>query len=132
MSAKTKIASKNFASKRHSTAHSNAMFHKKFIKRLEKNLNRTKGLVGLARKAGYVIIGRDNLVKYTKKLYLLIVDKTAGSSLLREMRFLSENRNLPLLEVENLADLVGIENCKAVGVKNKAMSESIEKSVKGE
>lgn len=95
-------------------------------------MNRTKGLVGLARKAGYVIIGRENLVKYTKKLYLLIVDKTAGSSLLREMKFLSENRNLPLLEVENLADLVGIENCKAVGVKNKAMSESIEKSVKGE
>lgn len=95
-------------------------------------MNKAKGLINLARKAGYVIIGKENLVGYTKKLYLLIVDKSAGNSLLREMKHLSENRNLPILEVENLSDLVGIENCKAIGLKNKAMSESIEKCVKGE
>jgi ribosomal protein L7Ae-like RNA K-turn-binding protein len=99
---------------------------------LEKNLNRIGGLVSIARKAGYVVIGKDNLAIYTKKLYLLLVDKTAGSSLSREMKFLSENRNIPILEVENLGTLVGIENCKAIGIKNKAISESIEKCVKGE
>jgi len=102
------------------------------MKKLEKNLNKTKGLISIARKAGYVIIGKENLIGYTKKLYLLIVDKRAGNSLLREMKFLSESRNLPILEVDDLAELVGIENCKAIGLKNKAMSESIEKCVKGE
>ncbi len=95
-------------------------------------MNKLKGLVSISRKAGYTIIGKDNLSTYTKKLYLLLVDKTAGNSLIREMKFISENRNVPILYVENLADLVGLDNCKAVGLKNKAMSESIEKCVKGE
>ena len=75
---------------------------------------------------------KEKLATYTKKLYLLLIDKSAGNSLLREMKFLSENRDIPLLEIENLAELVSIENCKAIGLKNKALSESIEKCVKGE
>ena len=95
-------------------------------------MNRLKGLISIARKAGFVIIGKDNLTSYRKKLYLVLLDKTAGNSLLREMNFISENRNIPILEVENLAEVVGIENCKVIGLKNKAMSENIEKCLKGE
>ena len=95
-------------------------------------MNKIQGLTSIARKAGFVIIGKEKLATYTKKLYLLLIDKSAGNSLLREMKFLSENRDIPLLEIENLAELVSIENCKAIGLKNKALSESIEKCVKGE
>ena len=95
-------------------------------------MNKIQGLISIARKAGFVIIGKEKLATYTKKLYLLLIDKSAGNSLLREMKFLSENRDIPLLEIENLAELVSIENCKAIGLKNKAFSESIEKCVKGE
>lgn len=95
-------------------------------------MNRLKGLISIARKAGFVIIGKDNLASYRKKLYLVLLDKTAGNSLLREVNFISENRNIPILEVENLAEVVGIENCKVIGLKNKAMSENIEKCLKGE
>ncbi len=95
-------------------------------------MNKIQGLISIARKAGFVIIGKEKLATYTKKLYLLLIDKSAGNSLLREMKFLSENRDIPLLEIENLAELVSIENCKAIGLKNKALSESIEKCVKGE
>ena len=95
-------------------------------------MNKIQGLISIARKAGSVIIGKEKLATYTKKLYLLLIDKSAGNSLLREMKFLSENRDIPLLEIENLAELVSIENCKAIGLKNKALSESIEKCVKGE
>ena len=95
-------------------------------------MNKIQGLISIARKAGFVIIGKEKLAIYTKKLYLLLIDKSAGNSLLREMKFLSENRDIPLLEIENLAELVSIENCKAIGLKNKALSESIEKCVKGE
>ena len=95
-------------------------------------MNKIQGLISIARKAGFVIIGKEKLAIYTKKLYLLLIDKSAGNSLLREMKFLSENRDIPLREIENLAELVSIENCKAIGLKNKALSESIEKCVKGE
>lgn len=95
-------------------------------------MNKIQGFISIARKAGFVIIGKEKLATYTKKLYLLLIDKSAGNSLLREMKFLSENRDIPLLEIENLAELVSIENCKAIGLKNKALSESIEKCVKGE
>ena len=78
-------------------------------------MNKIQGLISIARKAGFVIIGKEKLATYTKKLYLLLIDKSAGNSLLREMKFLSENRDIPLLEIENLAELVSIENCKAIG-----------------
>lgn len=94
-------------------------------------MNKIKGLISIARKAGYVIIGRENLMEYTKKLYLLLVDSTAGNSLKREMNFISNSKNVPLLEVENLGELTSIDNCKAIGLKNKAMSDSIEKCIKG-
>ena len=95
-------------------------------------MNKIQGLISIARKAGFVIIGKEKLATYTKKLYLLLIDKSAGNSLLREMKFLSENRDIPLLEIENLAELVSIENCKAIGLKNKALSKKKKKCVKGE
>lgn len=95
-------------------------------------MTKINGLISIARKAGYVIIGKDNLMDYQKKLYLLLIDKSAGNSLLREMKFLSSKREIPLLEVENLNEMVAIENCKAIGLKNKSMSENIMMCLKGE
>ncbi len=95
-------------------------------------MNKIKGLISIARKAGYVIIGKDNLMDYKKKLYLLIVDNTAGDSLKREMKFISNSKKIPLLELDDLGEKVSIDNCKAIGLKNKAMSDSIEKCIKGE
>lgn len=90
------------------------------------------GLIGLARKAGYVIVGQENLIGYDKKLYLILLDKTAGNSLLREVNFLSKKKNLEVVSIENLSEKIKIENCKVVGIKNKNFAEAIVKSVKGE
>ncbi len=95
-------------------------------------MNNIDGLIGIARKAGFVIIGGENLASYTKKLYLLIFDKSAGTSLKREMNFLAQKRQIEIIEVENLSKLVGVQNCKAIGIKNKAFSENIKKTIKGE
>lgn len=95
-------------------------------------MTKISGLISIARKAGYVIIGKDNLQNYDKKLYVLLMDKSAGSSLAREMKFISQTRKIPLLEVENLASMISIENCKAIGIKNKSMSDNIIKCLKGE
>ncbi len=89
-------------------------------------------LLSLARKAGYVIVGKDNLCGYSKKLFLLIMDKSAGNSLTREMNFISAQKNIPILIVDELAQKLKIQNCKAIGLKNKAMAENIEKCLKGE
>ena len=56
--------------------------------------------------------------------------KSAGNSLVREMRYISNERQIPLLEVEELGKLIGIDNCKALGVKNKAFSDNIIKIIK--
>lgn len=94
-----------------------------------KNLD---GILSLSRKAGMLVIGQDNLLGYQKKLYVLLLDKTAGKSLLREVNFMAKQKNLPLFEIENLGKFVGIENCKVLGVKNKAFSEKIIEFLKGE
>ena len=95
-------------------------------------MNNLNGIISIAKKAGYVIVGQDTLKGYDKKLYLLLIDKTAGKSLNREMKFLSKNREIPIFEIENLPDVAKLENCKILGIKNKNLSESILKILKGE
>ena len=99
---------------------------------MEKNLNNIAGLIGIARKAGYVVIGGENLSTYTKKLYLFLLDLGAGNSLKREVNFAAAKRKVPVLIVEGLGAMVGIDSCKAIGIKNKAFSEQISKMLKGE
>lgn len=95
-------------------------------------MNKVCGLISIARKAGYCIIGQDKLNGYDKKLYLILLDKGAGKALERQMNFLSKDFDIPLIKVENLAEMVAIENCKVVGIKNKAISENLIKSLKGD
>ena len=95
-------------------------------------MNSLKGWISIARKAGYCIIGQDKLLDYDKKLYLILLDKTAGKSLEREMTFLSKEREIDLCKVENLGQMLALENCKVIGIKNKAISENLIKSLKGD
>lgn len=88
-----------------------------------------KGLISIARKAGYVVIGLDNLKVYTQKLYLIVIDETSGKGLRREANFLAEKRNVTLAIVKNVDDYIGIENCKIIGIKNKNFSEMILKAI---
>lgn len=94
--------------------------------------NNISGLISIARKAGFCIIGQDRLLNYDKKLYLVLLDKSAGRALERQMTFLSKDLDIPLLRVDNLADMLSLENCKVLGIKNKAISENLIKSLKGD
>lgn len=95
-------------------------------------MNKINGWLSIARKAGYCIIGQDKLASYDKKLYLILLDKNTGKALEREMNFLSKEKHIPLFYVDNLAEMLAIENCKVVGIKNKAISENLIKSIKGD
>ena len=90
------------------------------------------GIINICRKAGYPIIGGENIKNNPHKMYLILIDKSSGNSLKREINYLLVSRNIPYLEVEGLANMVGIENCKAVAIKNKALSDEILKMIKGE
>lgn len=87
-------------------------------------MEKIKNYLGLARNAGYVIIGSDKLDGYTKKLYLILIDKTAGRSSLKiAKRF--QDENIPVKSVENLGNLIELPTCKIIGIKNKGLSEEI-------
>lgn len=90
------------------------------------------GLISIARKAGYCIIGQDNLLGYDKKLYLILLDKNAGNSLSKSIKYMAEQRGLELILLDGLAEKTNLENCKVLGIKNKGLSEEIVKRIKGE
>ncbi len=65
-------------------------------------------------------------------MFLIVVDKSAGKSLMREMTLISKENDIELLCIEALGELIGIDNCKAVAVRNKALSDEIIQIIKGE
>lgn len=95
------------------------------------NKEKVKNYLGLCRKAGYLIIGGDNLKKYDKKMYLLLVDKEVSKNLQKIINKFDEN-GVECVLIENLASLVDIENCKIVGVKNNGLALEIIKNIRGE
>lgn len=95
-------------------------------------MSKLTGWISIARKAGYCIIGQDKLLDYDKKLYLVLLDESAGKALERQMNFLSKEKDIPLLRVDGLSQMLAIENCKVLGIKNKAISENLIKIIKGD
>ena len=86
-----------------------------------------QGYLNLAQKAGALIRGADSLDGYNKKLYLVLIDKTAGKSTQKIASRFSEQ--VTKLEVEDLDGLVG-KGSKIIGIKNKGLSEEIAKLIK--
>ena len=80
--------------------------------------------LGIARKAGYTIIGGEKLENYQKKLYLVLYDVSAQKNTIKIVEKLKE-KNIPIQKVDNLASLIKIENCKIIGLKNKNLSDII-------
>lgn len=85
---------------------------------------KVQGYLNIAQKAGYVIWGGETLENYTKKLYLVIYDPTAQKSTQKIITKLKE-RQVDIVEVENLGMLVNKPNCKVIGIKNKSLSDQI-------
>ena len=89
--------------------------------------DKAKGYLSIANKAGYLIIGGDKLSQHKQKLYLVLVDESAGKSSLKiAARFEGVT---PVLEVAQLGELSGIATCKILGVKNKNLSDLIQENL---
>ena len=83
--------------------------------------NKIEGYLNICHKAGYLIIGGENLESYSKKLYLVLFDKTSQKNTLKVVEKLKDK--VETIEVENLSQLSKVENCKIIGIKNKKISE---------
>lgn len=86
--------------------------------------NKLNGYINISRKAGYLIVGSDNLKGYSKKLYLAIYDNSAQKNTMKVVEEL-KRKNIPVFAVDDLVEITGIKNCKIVGIKNKDLSEII-------
>lgn len=93
-------------------------------------INRLKGIVGIANKAGYVVFGADNLKQYTKKLYLVVKSDDIG----KNSNKIVENLGVECVEIEKqiMQQITNSNNCKIFAVRNKGLSEQILKIIRGE
>ncbi len=89
--------------------------------------NKIKNYLGIAQQGGYVIYGGETLESYTKKIYLILCDKTAGRNSLKLAEKLKTKYKVCM--VEDLSELLNQINTKIIGIKNKNLSEIIEKLV---
>ncbi len=83
--------------------------------------------IGIALKAGYVIIGSDKLATYNKKLYLVLLDTNAQKSSRKVYEKLIET-GIEGREIENLGELNN-KTYKIIGIKNKGLADEILKQI---
>ncbi len=97
-------------------------------------INKIKGLVNISNKAGYLIIGADNLKKYYKKLYLILYSSDGGKTIQKVVTNQKSLTNCDAFEIDaqEFSKIVSIENCKIVGLKNLGLSKEIIKVIRGE
>lgn len=86
--------------------------------------NKLTGYLNICNKAGYLIIGGENLENYTKKLYLVLYDFSAQKNTMKIVEKI-KNKDITTIGVENLEEITKIKNCKILGIKNKNLSEII-------
>lgn len=97
-------------------------------------INKIKGLVNISNKAGYVIIGADNLKKYNKKLYLILYSNDSGKTIQKVITNKKTLTNCEIIEIDaqEFSKIVSIDDCKIVGFKNLGLSKEIIKVIRGE
>lgn len=88
-------------------------------------IDKLSSYIGIAMQGGNAIIGSDNLDGYTKKLYLVLVDKAAGKTSKKVFAKLQE-RGIEGYEIDGLDEVIG-KNIKIISFKNKGLSEEIKK-----
>ncbi len=86
-----------------------------------------KNYLGIAQQGGYIVYGGENLDSYTKKIYSVLCDKNAGKNSLKLAEKLKEKYKVSY--VNDLGQLLSHTNTKLIGIRNKNLSEIIEKMI---
>lgn len=100
---------------------------------MEKNkINKIATYVGFAIKSNHIVFGAENLSNVNKKLYLILKDTAAGNNLNKiAERVASRTQcNIYNFTSEDLFKMTNIKEVKVIGIKNKSLSDAIEKIIK--
>lgn len=97
------------------------------------NLNLTKacGYINIANRAGYIIWGADGLKGYTHKLYLIIYREDYGKTIDKTLGRFPDVPKIKLT-INDYSLVVKSENSKIISIKNKGISEQIQRLLRGE
>ena len=100
------------------------------------NSKKLCGMIGLARKAGKVILGTDACVEAIKKrkVKLVIISKGAADRTKNMFNTLCKKYNVPIhevLETDEISSAVGKDNKVVLGINDKNFSEAIAKIING-
>jgi len=86
---------------------------------------KSKSYLGFAIKANKIVYGLDNILKYRKRIHLLIECETSGRGISKNLKLYSEQKCITLLKADNLEKLLSKENVKAVGILDKNLAKAI-------
>ena len=83
--------------------------------------------VGLARKAGAVLFGQDNILSARNTPYLVIVSiNEASQNLNKKIYNFIANKNIKLIKFSDSLDkYLGTQNCKVIGITNRELAEKV-------
>ncbi len=83
--------------------------------------------LNLSRKAGAVVYGIDEIVKYRGKVYLIILSDTNATQNLREKvnNFIAKKDTAIIKLKEDLNIFLNTDNCKVIGLTNENLANQI-------
>ena len=98
------------------------------------SLDKLKGYIGLANRAGYIIFGADNLKVYTHKMYVVLYRNDGGKTIDKTLNKIKQENNVEVfcLNEQDFNHIVGKDNCKLLAIKNKGLSDQIIKILRSE
>ena len=89
-------------------------------------MSKIESYLGLCRKANQIVIGQDNLKKFSKAIYLLVVSNSSSNNLCDLANRLANKFNCNLIKPNiPLEDIIHISGCKIVGVRSKSLADTI-------
>lgn len=86
--------------------------------------------LGFAQKSQNALIGIDNILRYRKKIFLVLVDNTASDRLKKDAEKLKVQRTEIRL-VDGLEELTNRSGCKAIGITDENLASAIMGQIRG-
>lgn len=93
--------------------------------------DKTAALIGFAIRAGKVVFGTDAILRYRKKMPLIVIDKTLAANAADKITRYAERSVVAVSEMSEVASLTHREGCKAIAITDRQMSEAILKTMNG-
>ena len=92
--------------------------------------SKTETYIGFAIKKGSAVFGVDAIVRYRKKVYLLLYTESLSPNSLKAMESAAEKIGCKLMQIPDY-QLLKMRNCKAIAICDKQLADAISVSAFG-